>query len=607
MKIDGRDRMKKEITGEFIIKDNKEYYKISNYDESEPFFFNIATSGNIVLNLSSYGGIMAWRGEKENSLFPIIDQERMYHSEDVGVKTLVKVKIDSDTYRLSNTYLWQPFLNSYIKQYQTERNIYKSILGNGVILEELNHDLQLVFRYKWETSEKYGIVRSAMLENFNKKEISVDVCDGILNILPADIHKISQDNWFFSDDAYKKAELSEATTAATFSLNSPIDYLKSPEVSLKTNVVFCKADFDTKIYLNERVLQEFSKNTSLTEEKVYCGEKSAYILNFQNKIPSNKNIKWNIIADVSYDHVKLAQLLHDIKENHIDIEKDIEKSEQNLRNKLARADGLQCTGDKMSCVHHLSNINMQNKMIPEDYSFSNDDFLKFVKEKDKKVYEENIAFFEDTKNIKSFLKLKEKIRNTGPPELIGLCYEYIPIRNGKKVIENYEAICVSFPEFLDNLVVKVLNKITPYGIDEHISSFLRLLELLLKFNNDSLKIFIQEGQFPIEIEKSDKRRRDYLPLTNGNGSICYVSFAEKLIIPVLSRISNLVIGGGICMEIQNTEVKNYKDLEFRLSVVGVYRLKRYLSLIEDILTQYQEDSVSITSDVLNWLKGITDI
>ncbi len=681
--------MIKDIAGEFVKIKDKEYYKISNYDELEPFLFSIVTSNDIWIHLSSNGCICAGRENNEKSLFPYISDDKMYHSDDTGAKSLIKVKEGS------KTYLWQPFLTSYIKQFETERNIYKSILGNSVIFEEINHDLGVAFRYKWECVEKYGIVRSAELENLGKKEIEADVCDGLLNILPAGVHPTLQANWSCLVDGYKKTELFEDTTLALFSLTMPIGDTPSPEVMLKTNIVFSQASFETKVYLDEKVLLEFSKNMPLTHETAYCGDRGAYIINFKQKLAPNEIKDWKTIADVEFDHQRAAELIKDIKENNIDIERELEKSEEDLKNVIAKADGFQCTGDKISYVHHLSNVtfnNMRGGLFLADYDFEYEDFLTFVKIRNQKAYEENQIFFEDAKKITNILDLKEKARNTGKADVIRLCYEYLPISfsrrhgdpsrpwnkfnivlkdkkgkpitnyegNWRDIFQNWEAMCLSFPEYLDSIVAKFLNATTPDGFnsyritkegidwermnpddpcaslgywgDHQIIYFSRLLEWLEKFNPENLRYLIKKGQFsyaniPYEVnlfddlikdpehtivhrlDKDDEIMKevakfgtDYKLLTK-NGEIFYAGFAEKAIVPVLSKISNLVLGGGIWMNTQRPEWNDANNaiVGFGLSVVTACQLKRHLSLLSDILKEYKNDSFIITEEVFAWL------
>jgi hypothetical protein len=43
--------------------------------------------------------------------------------------------------------------------YQIKRNLYKNEYGNKVIFEEINIDLNLIYRYQWNSSDKFGCKR----------------------------------------------------------------------------------------------------------------------------------------------------------------------------------------------------------------------------------------------------------------------------------------------------------------------------------------------------------------------------------------------------------------------------------------------------------------
>jgi hypothetical protein len=43
--------------------------------------------------------------------------------------------------------------------YQIKRNLYKNEYGNKVIFEEINIDLNLIYRYQWNSSDKFLVKR----------------------------------------------------------------------------------------------------------------------------------------------------------------------------------------------------------------------------------------------------------------------------------------------------------------------------------------------------------------------------------------------------------------------------------------------------------------
>jgi hypothetical protein len=52
----------------------------------------------------------------------------------------------------------EPFSIRLMGLYQIKRNLYKNE-GNKVIFEEINIDLNLIYRYQWNSSDKFGCKR----------------------------------------------------------------------------------------------------------------------------------------------------------------------------------------------------------------------------------------------------------------------------------------------------------------------------------------------------------------------------------------------------------------------------------------------------------------
>ena len=685
----------KRIKVEFVEIDRKEFYKISNYDEMEPFLTMLSTSNDIWVHLSSNGCICAGRESVEKSLFPYISDDKMFHSADTGARTLIKLNI------AGKKYLWQPFSGAYIRSYETERNIYKSILGSCVMFEEINKDLGVCFRYRVECCEKYGLVKTAYIENLKFKTVEADILDGLLNILPFGVHPIVQANWSCLIDGYKKTEVVKDTQAALFTLTTLMNDTPTPEEMLKANMVWSTAPDTAKVFVDEKVYKQFAEDKNLNYIDTYCGDRGAYILNFKSNIKPRKRIEWRIIADVEFDQIKVQELIKYIREKSVNIAEELEKSDKELKGIIAKGDGLQCTGDKISSVHHMSNVNFNNMrggLFLDNYNFEYDDFIKFIKIRNSKVFNEYADFFENIKGISSIIDLKEEAKKTSNPDLIRLCYEYLPIsfsrrhgdpsrpwnkfniklkdRDGKPItnyegnwrdiFQNWEAMCLSFPEYIENVAAKFLNattadgfnsyRITKEGIDwerinpddplsslgywgdHQIIYFSRILEWLYRFYPEKIDDFIASNVFsyaniPYEIVDFDSMIKDpnhtvahMLKKDNDicdkvsqfgtdyklivkNGEIYHVSFAEKLIVPILSKMSNLVMGGGIWMNTQRPEWNDANNaiVGFGLSVVTACHLKRHLSLCIDILKKYEGSSFEITAEVLDWLENVLNI
>ena len=149
--------IKSEQSSLSTIEINKElFYKISNVDEMRPFFMSIVSNSNHWMFISSNGGISAGRTNAEYALFPYYTDDKITdYAEFTGSKTILHIK------RENISLLWEPFSLRNEGMYSIERNLYKSTLGNSIIFEEINNDLLLRFTYQWNSSDKYGFVKTS--------------------------------------------------------------------------------------------------------------------------------------------------------------------------------------------------------------------------------------------------------------------------------------------------------------------------------------------------------------------------------------------------------------------------------------------------------------
>ena len=172
----------KEVQGELVDFQNEKYYKITNHDAMRPFFMSIVSDSNHWMFISSNGGLTAGRKNSDAAIFPYYTDDKITESNDsTGSKTIIKIEKED------RTLLWEPFSDRYRGVYQLKRNLYKNVYGNKVVFEEINEDLQLTYRYHWNSSDKYGFVRKSELINNASSQVHVTVLDGLQNILPATV------------------------------------------------------------------------------------------------------------------------------------------------------------------------------------------------------------------------------------------------------------------------------------------------------------------------------------------------------------------------------------------------------------------------------------
>ena len=205
------------VSGEFITLEGERFYAIYNANKIAPFFVSVVSNSDHWLFISSTGGMTAGRVSSETALFPYITVDKIHESTPhTGSMTLISTIIDGHRYE------WEPFNKAHDGRYATNRNLYKNILGNKICFEEINHDLELAFRYCWVNSDAHGFARQCELENFGQDYLNVELVDGLQNILPAGTPRYAQTNVSNLVDAYKWSELDEETGLACFTLNSGI-------------------------------------------------------------------------------------------------------------------------------------------------------------------------------------------------------------------------------------------------------------------------------------------------------------------------------------------------------------------------------------------------
>jgi hypothetical protein len=193
------DFQTQEVKGEMINFENEVYYKISNSNEMRPFFMSIVSDSDHWMFISSNGGLTAGRKNSEYSLFPYYTDDKITESADVtGSKTIFQVS------KNGNVYLWEPFSQRQIGLYKIKQNLYKNSFGNKVIFEEINEDLELTFRYQWNSTDTFGFVKKSTLINTSSEKTAITLLDGLQNIIPAEVSTDLQNSKSNLVDAYKK-------------------------------------------------------------------------------------------------------------------------------------------------------------------------------------------------------------------------------------------------------------------------------------------------------------------------------------------------------------------------------------------------------------------
>ena len=233
--------------------------------------------------------------------------------------------------------------------------------------------------------------------------------------------------------------------------------------------------------------------------------------------------------------------------------------------------------------------------------------------------------------------------------------------NWRDIFQNWEALAFSYPEFVENMIAKFVNastadgynpyRITKEGIDweveeadnpwsyigywgDHQIIYLqKLLELSHSFHPQKLRELLHEPVFcyanvPYRIkplaqllenpkdtvtfdeslaklieERVAAVGADGKLLLDGAGEVCQVNLLEKLVVPLLAKLGNLVVDGGIWLNTQRPEWNDANNalVGQGLSMVTLYYMRRYVRFLQDLIEE-ETGTYAVSAEVDAWFE-----
>ncbi|PRP65779.1 hypothetical protein [Nonlabens agnitus] len=489
------------VKGELVDFQGETYYKISNHDAMRPFFMSIVSDSNHWMFISSNGGLTAGRKNSDSALFPYYTDDKITESFDItGSKTIIRVHTsDRDQ-------LWEPFSNRYTGIYAITRNLYKNVYGNKLIFEEINEDLQLTYRYHWNSSDQYGFVKRSQLINSGDQKVNLTVLDGLQNILPATVGEDLQKASSNLVDAYKRTELKEDTGIGIIALSAVIVDKAEPSEALKANIAWSLGLENPTYLISTLQLDPFRKGHQVTPETDVKAEKGAYFTVSEMTIAAGDKKEWYYLADVNQNIVTINEISAQIKDDKDLIQKindDIELGSQKLNALVAASDGLQCTADPLTNNRHFSNTMfniMRGGIFDDNYTVEKEDFLEYLQAANAQVFKEAQPWLEHLSSDFNQQELIEIANAHDNPDFKRLAIEYLPLKfsrrhgdpsrpwnkfsintrsevdgskildyegNWRDIFQNWEALAHSYPEFIEGMIHKFLNATTLDGYNPY--------------------------------------------------------------------------------------------------------------------------------------------
>ena len=241
-----------------------------------------------------------------------------------------------------------------------ERSLYKNIAGTMLIFEEVNLDLDLVYRYAWRSGELFGFIKTTWLVNGTSAPCQVELVDGVQNLLPANVSTQTQNVFSVLLDAYKRSELDPETGLGIFALSSNLTDLAEPSEALLATTVAQVGLAGAAYLLSTRQLDAFRSGGDIRPEVDVRGQRGAYLVHTTLHLAPGEARAWHLVADVTQDHAAIARLRKLLRSKpeqlFARVEQDAAANQANLVKLVASADGLQTSQDALTTSHHFANV-----------------------------------------------------------------------------------------------------------------------------------------------------------------------------------------------------------------------------------------------------------
>ena len=582
-----------------------------------------------------------------------------------------------------------------------ERSIAKSTIGNKLIFSEKNLDLGLTFSYSWMNADDFGWIKKSSLTNENPYSVDITLVDGLQNILPSGVDRQTQNTYSTLVDGYKKNELVENAHLALFRMEAILVDRPEPSESLRTNTVWSIGLSDAHFLLSSRQLDNFRIGQKTKPEKEAKGVRGAFFICSDIKLAAETTKEWYFVAEVNQDIVEVNNLIEFIQ-NTKDIpsvlEQNIAKGTESLLNIVGQADGIQHTGDENGMARHFSNVlfnTMRGGIYNDNYNINGKFFAKHVHHFNQKCWQKHKEFLLSVPKKVEYAALEKLIQRQDDNNLYRLFLEYLPLTfsrrhgdpsrpwnlfninikddagnkilsyqgNWRDIFQNWEALSLSFPDYIQGIISKFVNATTadgynPYRVtnegidweviepenpwsnigywgDHQIIYLLKLMEVSQKHYPEKLVSWLDKELFAYsnvpyrlksyeeivenpknsirfdaashqKIEQLEKNYgADAKLILNENEEVKLVNFTEKLLATLLAKLSNFIPEAGIWM---NTLRPEWNDANNALvgtgaSMVTLYYMRRFVTFTKEMYTNVGQKSFTLSKEIFDFFEN----
>lgn len=502
-----------EPTDHFIEYGGDLWLKISNSQCMPDFFSMPASASDHWMFISSRGALSAGRRSPDAALFPYYSCDKISDAQEhTGSLTIIRATDSS-----GQEILWRPFQRT-VADGSFSRSVSKSLLGNRIRFEEVDHSLSLAFRYEWTFSDRFGFVRRCEIENLADEPVELEVLDGLQNLLPAGLTQAFQMKFSNLGDAYKQQELVSETQLGIYHLSSVPTDKAEPAEGLRATTVWHtglarteQATGSSAILLGTDQVRKFMRGEALQGETAARGQRGAYLVNRTltlSKLAGEQAIcRWSVVADTLQDHNSVVEL-NSLIAAHTDweldtiVDADVRLNQERLMAITSSADGATSGANRKAMHRHHSSVlyNVMRGGLPKsNYQIGVPEFLNNLRIRNREVHERHAG---QIRGLGRSIAIQELIRfaeGTGDADLMRLTREYLPLTFGRRhgdpsrpwnwfsidltdengapksawqgnwrdIFQNWEAVAFSWPELTTSMIRRFVNASTADGYNPY--------------------------------------------------------------------------------------------------------------------------------------------
>jgi hypothetical protein len=657
------------VPAEYVDINGERFICIQHMEQIPTFFLTMVSASDHWLFAATNGALSAGRNSPETALFPYYTVDKIIDNwNSTGPQTYIQKGNDC----------WEPFKPYTKKIFEIEQRIYKSINGDTLIFEEINHTLKLSFRYSWQSSEAFGFVRSSKLTNIGSESQLLNVVDGIANIMAAGIDSRTQQEYSCLTDAYKLSELHPQQQLLVHRMAASLTDEAVPMESLLATTIWTHGWADSRILTRHEDAESYLQNTSTRSASTIRAARGAFFNAGQVILNPEQSKEWSQVAEIEQSQSDVSALKQSLDSPDAlwdQVQQDIAKGKRLLNTLIAASDGQQCSAEEIVSTHHRANVLfnvMRGGVFPNGYSISSKALRQHVKRHQKQCSTDETNWLKQLPETISYPELAKQAEQHASAAIARICREYLPLTfsrrhgdpsrpwnkfsiqtkdkqgnttigfqgNWRDIFQNWEALAWSFPRYNEAFIRKFLNastadgynpyRITENGIeweepdptdpwasigywgDHQIIYLLKLLEFSEQLDANSFKskltakayafadvpyeikpfshlerdpnhsIHFNQARHTAILDRAEIEGADGKLTHDAKGSVLQVSLLEKLLIPLLTKLSNFVPGAGVWMNTQRPEWNDANNAlaGFGLSMVTTCYLHRYLGFLE---------------------------